>query len=129
MSGGNKRSLHEFMDTFAIYYSRENGYWIAHSLRTDRVGKGDCIVNALVDGLRAVKQVVDQTRRKRGTQVFRPAPDDVQEIAQTAEKLPDEIYQRALKMYHGAPMPDLEVTSVEPLGPCFFCKVRQVVLA
>lgn len=45
-------------DTCVIYYSREDKCWVAHSVRTDQIGMGDCVVHALADLMRAVEQVL-----------------------------------------------------------------------
>ena len=117
-----------FMDTFAIYYSKEDRYWVAHSLRTDQFGTGDCVVNALVDGLKAVDQVIELAKRKPDTQVFRSAPADVWEIARTAKRLPDELYQIAHKRLYGKWESSLNVTVDAGTTPeSFTRKVREEV--
>ena len=51
--------------------------------------------------MKAVDQVVALAKRKKGIQVFSDAPDEIQQIAKRAEKLPDEIYEIAHKKLYG----------------------------
>jgi hypothetical protein len=119
-----------FVDTFAIYYSREDKYWVAHSLRTDQFGTGDCVVDALVDGLKAVDQILALARKKPNIQIFCEAPEAVQEIAKNARKLPDEIFQIAHKRLYGKWAPNMTVTvDVDPIDTPFIRKVREPLFA
>ena len=102
-----------FLDEIVVYHSDEDGCWIAHSLRTDQIGTGDCVVHALADGLRAVQQVRDLAETDNAIAVMREAPAEVQALAQTAARLPGEIYEIAHKMVSGEWPADLK-TDVTP---------------
>jgi len=52
-----------FKDEFIVYYSKEDQSWIAHSLYTDQLGYGDCVVNAIVDLLIATKNLLELKRK------------------------------------------------------------------
>lgn len=88
-------------DTVVIYHSTEDGCWIAHSLRTDQIGTGTRIVDALADVIRAVDQVCAEAAADGSLAILREAPPEVQEILKTAKKLPGEIHDIAYKMVHG----------------------------
>lgn len=88
-------------DSVVIYWSEDDGRWIAHSLKTDQVGTGDRIVDALADVLNAVKSVCEEAEKDPTLAVLRDAPHDIRERAARAKKLPREIYEVAHKMVHG----------------------------
>lgn len=90
-----------FMDTFAIYFSKTDKCWIAHSLRTDQFGTGDCVLNAFVDGMKAVDQVIELAGKHKGIEILHEAPEEIQLIAKNAMHLPDEIFDIAHKKLYG----------------------------
>lgn len=90
-----------FRDTFAIYYSRKDKCWIAHSLRTDEFGTGDCIIDALTDGIKAVDQVVRLACKRSDIELFRDAPDNIKAMVQRAQPLPGEMFDIAHKRVYG----------------------------
>ena len=97
--GGSMRR--KFRDTYAIYYSAADKRWIAHSLRTDQMGTGNCILDALVDGLRAIDQVLDYADKHPGTKVLTPAPPEIFALAKDANRLPEELADIAHKTLYG----------------------------
>jgi len=102
MSTRNAKSVRKrFADVFAIFYSKADKCWIAHSLRTDQFGMGDCVVDALADGMKAVDQVVELAKRRRGIQVFQDAPEEIHEIARKSIRLPTELFEIAHKKLYG----------------------------
>jgi hypothetical protein len=82
-----------FAETFAIFYSEEDKCWVAHGVRTDQFGTGGSVVDALVDGMKAVDQVVALAARKPGIEVFSEAPEEIKQIAKRAKRLPNSILQ------------------------------------
>lgn len=96
-------------DVFAIYYSKKDKCWIAHSLRTDQFGTGDSLVDALVDGMKAVDQVVALAKKQPKVKLFCDAPAEIQQIAKNAKRLPYEVYEIAYKKLYGNWPKDLEV--------------------
>lgn len=90
-----------FSDTLAIFYSEEDQCWVAHSLRTDQFGTGDCVLDALMDGMKAVDQVIALSKKKPEVQVLSEAPEEIRQIIQNAKRLPDEIFEIAHKKLYG----------------------------
>lgn len=88
-------------ESAVIYLSDEDKCWIAHSLRTDQIGTGARIVDALADVLKAVQLIREEAEKDATLAVLREAPKEIQEMARTAKKLPREIYEVAHKMVHG----------------------------
>jgi len=91
----------EVRDTCVIYESRQDECWIAHSLRTDQIGTGGCVVEALEDLLRAIDQVMRLAAEDEDVQVFREAPARIRKMVRTAKPLPREIYEIAHKRVRG----------------------------
>lgn len=95
-------------DECLVYWSRQDKCWVAHSLRTDQIGTGDCIVRAIADLLRAIKGLLELAEEDERIQVHRPAASEFQEMARTAKLLPREIYEIAHKMVVGGWPEDLK---------------------
>jgi hypothetical protein len=88
-------------ETLVIYYSKEDRCWIAHSLKTDQIGTGDRIVDALADVLKAIHVIRDEALKDSSLAVYRDAPPEIQKMAKKAKQLPGEIFEVAHKMVHG----------------------------
>ena len=88
-------------DSVVIYWSDEDASWIAHSLRTDQIGTGGRLVDALADVLKAIKLVYAEAKKDPTLGALREAPEEIQKMAETARKLPREIYEVAYKTVHG----------------------------
>lgn len=97
----NMNEIPPFRDAAVIFFSQEDGCWIAHSLRTDQCGTGVGIAYALADLIRAVDQVCEIAREDETVAYLREAPQDIQKMAATGKKLPREIYEVAHKMARG----------------------------
>src|SRR3982751_5626770 len=95
-----KPSRTHLVESAVIYHSREDECWIAHSLRTDQIGTGNRIVDALADLIRAVDQVRRVAKADRTVALHRDAPKDIQRLAKRAKPLPREIYEVAHRMVH-----------------------------
>lgn len=95
----SRKKDHKSRDTAVIY--EQEGYWVAHSLRTDQVGVGDRIVDALADLIIATHQVCDLAAEDDTIACFREAPAKIQRMAAQAKPLPGEIYEVAHKMATG----------------------------
>jgi hypothetical protein len=95
-------------DACVIYYSREDRCWIAHGLRTDQIGTGDCVVHALADLMIALQELADLAAEDPSIAMLREAPPAVQKKARSAQPLPRELYEIAHKIVHGE-WPDIEV--------------------
>ena len=96
-----KNKMRNFWDIFAIYFSKPDNCWIAHSLRTDQFGTGDCVLNAFVDGMKAVDQVIELAKKQPDTEIFNDAPEEIKQIAKNAIPLPKEISEIAHKKLYG----------------------------
>lgn len=97
----NGGKIKPFKDVYVIYWSRPDDCWTAHSLRTDQIGIGDCVVEALSGLIRAVDHIVHFAERDDTLAVFREAPSAVRKKAENAQKLPEEVYEIAYKRVHG----------------------------
>lgn len=98
MNGQNGAS--SFKDEFVVYYSKEDNSWIAHSLRTDQLGFGDCVVDALSDLLVGLHNLIDLAKKGQPIIILNEAPPEIQLIRQTAKILPDCIAQIAIERYY-----------------------------
>jgi hypothetical protein len=88
-------------DSFVIYRSDEDQCWVAHSLRTDQIGTGERMVDALADVLKAVYLVQDEALKDGSLAAYREAPKEIQDLAKKAKKLPTEIFDVAHMIAHG----------------------------
>ena len=61
-------------DEAVIYHSKEDDCWIAHSIKTDQVGTGDQVVEALADLIRGVRAVLSLAAKDRTIAYLREAP-------------------------------------------------------
>lgn len=125
----NSETIQPFEESVVLYYSDEDRAWIAHGLRTDQIGVGDRIVDALADFLKAIDQVLQNAREDRTLAYLREAPEDIQRMHDEARRLPNEIYEVAHKMAHGdwpedidpgfnANRKDVTFTAKIPAEPC-----------
>jgi hypothetical protein len=121
-----RRSLRE---TCVIYESAEDGCWVAHGLRTDQIGTGDCVVDALVDFIRALDQIIKVAGREKNVELYRPAPPEIRAKAKTAKKLPREICEIAHKTLCGKWPSGLDVCVKPPKRGTLKTTVREPVPA
>jgi hypothetical protein len=93
-----------FKDECVIYYSTEDASWIAHSLNTDQMGFGDCVVDALVDLMVGLQNLL-ALAQKENVEVIVQAPPEIQRLRQNARQLPDCLVQIAKeRFYHQLPL-------------------------
>jgi hypothetical protein len=78
------RPKRRFRETCVIYESSEDGCWVVHGLRTDQIGTGNCVVDALADFMKAIDQVLKIASQGKNISVLRPAPPEVRAMAKTA---------------------------------------------
>jgi len=105
----SKRKRRLGKDLYLIYESEEDGGWVAHSLRTDQIGTGDSIVEALSDLMRGIKNLLELAREHDDVEVLRDAPQKLQREAEKAKPLPREIYEIAYKKVHGSWPEELKI--------------------
>ncbi len=87
-------------DTIVIYECPEDHVWIANSLRTDQIGTGDGIVDALADCISAIKQVCELAKTDKSVSILHEAPEAIQKMAIGSQKLPHEMYEVAYRRVH-----------------------------
>jgi len=111
-----KRKQRKFKDRCVIYESAADKCWIAHSLGTDQIGTGDCVLDALVDLMRAIHTLLEIAAEEDGITIFREAPAAIRQKTEDAQPLPGEIYEIAHKMVTGDWPSDLQlgVTAQHP---------------
>jgi len=94
----------EFTDTFVIYPSeQEEGFWVAHSLNTDQIGTGECVLDAFVAVLRAMRALLEEAGRNPKLRLLSPAPKEVRERCKHARRLPMEFIEIASMILEGKP--------------------------
>jgi hypothetical protein len=124
-----RKRIREFRETFVIYESVEDGRWIAHGLRTDQMGYGECVVDALVEYMRAIDQVMRVAAEEKDVKILRDAPPEVRARSKTAQPLPKEIYEIAHKRVRGTWPRELAVEVASTSGDAVFkARVNEPVL-
>ena len=88
-----------FVDTCLVYYEPADNVWIAHSLKTDQIGVGDCVVDALVDLMAGTRNLLNLAKKDKSIAIFRKAPAKIANRAKKAKPLPDVIFQIALERF------------------------------
>lgn len=89
------------MDECLIYYSRSDQCWIGHSLRTDQIGTGDCVLDSLTDLMSGIKNLLKLAAEDETIAIYREAPKAIKERAAKATLLPEEIFEIAYKKVYG----------------------------
>ena len=87
MAVARKTRRQSLRETCVIYESPEDGCWVAHGLRTDQIGTGDSVVEALVDFMRALDQIIRVAGREKNVELYRSAPPEIRAKAKTAKIL------------------------------------------
>jgi len=105
-----KKAEIPFRGESVIYFSKEDDCWIAHSLHTDQMGYGDCIVDALADLFVALRQIVTAQSSDKTIEIFCEAPLHIQNIKQVAKELPECFYQIACDRADGKWPRDFDIT-------------------
>jgi hypothetical protein len=75
-------------DGILVYYSHQDRAWLAHSLRTDQIGCGDCILSAIESLLRGIKTIMEMSKADRSIEVWHEAPPAIQAKVKNAKPLP-----------------------------------------
>jgi len=94
-----KRKPIPVKDDFVIYYSNTDKSWIAHSLRTDQLGFGDCVVDAIADLMVGLHNLYELAKKDTEIIVNCEAPEDIKKLAKNAKKLDDCILDIAIKKF------------------------------
>lgn len=88
-------------DECVIYYSKQDGCWIAHSLRTDQIATGKCVLDAYVALLSVIESLLQVATMEKDIRILREAPKDIQARAERAIPLPGDLCDYAYKRIHG----------------------------
>ena len=112
-------------DTCVIYHSEEDGCFVAHSLRTDQIGTGDCVVAALADLMRAIEELLELAEKERDVAIYRDAPPEIRRMAKRAKPLPVELYEIAHKMVHGEWPKELAVNASPRKRGTFTARIKE----
>ena len=88
-----------FRDECLIYYSEQDKSWVAHSLKTDQLGYGDCVVNAIVDLLVGTQNLLELQRKDPDVEVLCPAPAEIVKLGKKASPLPEVLWEVALDRF------------------------------
>ena len=106
-------------DEVVVYYSADDGCWIAHSLHTDQIGTGDRIVDSMAALVRGISAILKLAEADETIAFLREAPARIQKLARSAKALPLEVYEVAHKMATGRwpKYLTIEVTADSPETP------------
>jgi hypothetical protein len=119
------RNIRPFDDIAVIYFSKEDGAWVAHSLKTDQVGIADSQVNALAQLIRLVHALCDEAESDPTVRVFEDAPAEVHAMAKKSKKLPGEIFEVAHRKAMGRWPEEWTVESDTDNQTSFVAEVRE----
>jgi hypothetical protein len=104
-------------DRCVIYFSENDKCWIAHSLYTDQIGTGECMLDALVEIMTVVDALFMVSQEQKDVRVWRKAPLKILNLAKKAAILPEELYEIAHKRARGLWPNELRVTISQPMQP------------
>ena len=90
-----------FNDTCIMYFSKVDNTWIAHSLHTDQIGTGNNLLDALIDIMIGLNDLIALKNKDKSILLFREAPEKIQKLDQKAKHLPEEISRIAFRKIHG----------------------------
>lgn len=93
-----------FPDHFVVYRSTEEEderRYVAHSIRTDQVGMGDDMEEAIVDLFAALRTLFAEAERDPRVVVAQKAPEEVVDRFLESPRLPDEIWSRVFSRLRG----------------------------
>jgi hypothetical protein len=95
-----------FADVWLIYESEDDpGMWVAHSLKTDQVAVGDCVLQAYVIMKRVMRAYWIAIAEDPSLEVER-APKAVWDMLKTAKPLENALMDRADELLSRRPVPD-----------------------
>jgi hypothetical protein len=77
-------------DGILVYYSPQDRVWFAHSLRTDQIGCGDGILEAIESLLRGIKTILEMRKPDPSIELWHEAPPSIQSKFKNAKPLPCE---------------------------------------
>lgn len=97
-----------FEDMAVLYHSADDNCWIAHSLRTDQIGTGGDMGEALEELIRGIDQLLAIADSDATVAYLREAPTAIQDLAKHSKKLPAEIYEVAHKRARGCWPEDIQ---------------------
>lgn len=85
-----------FVDICVIYQDVEvEGNWIAHSINTDHVAVGNCVLNAYVELEEVLNRLLREASRDKNIQFMSSAPQEIIDKLKHARPLPKELLEIA----------------------------------
>ncbi len=67
-----------FIDAWVFYLSEdEKGMWVAHSLNTDQIGMGKCVLDAYLALYKATQSLLAAASKDARINLFSRAPEEV----------------------------------------------------
>lgn len=85
-----------FADIWLFYRSEDDpGMWVGHSLFTDQVAVGKCVLEAYTVLRRVIRALLEEAKADPAVRVFQPAPKEVMQRLQKSRPLSREITARA----------------------------------
>jgi hypothetical protein len=86
----------DFIDICLIYRSQdEPGKWVAHSLNTDQIAVGRCVLEAFVELKPVVRAYIESAETDRTILFPNLAPKKIRDKLATAKSLPSSLLARA----------------------------------
>jgi len=117
------KKIPHFADAAVIYHSKEDGCWIAHSLKTDQIGTGDQVIDALADLIRGVRALLKLAMKDPTIAYLREAPQNIKDLARKSKKLPGEIFEVAYRRVTGKWPQDWNVPSPKDEADVFTAEI------
>ena len=118
-----KRYMKKHDDQILVYYSHREAAWFAHSFRTDQIGCGDCVLEAIESLLRGIKAIMELAEKDDDIEIWHEAPASVQAKAKNAKKLPYEFIEIAHKRVHGIWPKELPLQATPPENARFISNI------
>lgn len=98
MSRKGKKVVPDIDYACLVYNSSADGCWIAHSLKTDQIGTGECVINALADMIKAVNQVHELAKKGSDIAFYQPPPKSILSKMKKARELPIQFIEIAYRI-------------------------------
>lgn len=84
-----------FVDICLIYRADEPGKWVAHSLNTDQIALGDCMLEAFVHLRPVVMAYIEAAEADSDIPFLNPAPKEIRDRLASAKPLSNDLLARA----------------------------------
>jgi hypothetical protein len=106
-----------FVDVCVIYRSEDDpGMWVAHSVNTDQIGMGKCILEAYITLRKALHSLIEEYEKDPTIPLISPAPVEIQQRLKLARPLPKVLLDRAEELIARRKQPS---RMIQPYGGQF----------